>query len=1484
MKKLVGVVATIAFMPILIVVLALLAILGLLLVLLDNYNLCTLPFELECQAPNSVYMEDVISEKELTVLSQDMVKIRTNFKEDLMKLPNSRYEPELFVTLPYLDIESIDERNRIKGHEPDDGEEEEVELPDSGWGRYGGTNSSSGGSYNPYNGKRAPYDKYINAAAEKYNVDPELIALVIHYESSWNPNTVSHAGAQGLMQLMPGTARYLGVSNPFDPEQNIMGGTKYIAELIRMFDGNVEYALYAYNAGPGNVKKWISTGEINNIPFSETRNYQPALKYKDVVQGGKLDPDKMKKALNDTKLLKNTYKHFDAAAKKYDINLGLLISVAVSGVSDGKSLLIKKYNNIGYNMCKGPQDATDKMRKEFGIIGCQQESNKKYYFVFDTKEDSINYLAYRLRTNYFDKGINSIREIARSGEEDAFREARKLDNNHKIISLENRLKELLIEFGLRKSDLAMDNRLVPGQRHKLKPDFSIYKGMMEAVYNSSGQKIGEKAGLITEAEMHLRTLLQNDASGTLGLDYDQLEMDLMLKKMYHKIVNEERDDGSFKPFNDLTPFTPEDVHKSKKQFYDIIINSELNEKEELRLRLDSAEKLTHDNYANTGDVLRLNASLQIYYPFLIVLYGKEPDHITIENVEEMKKLIKRKYKEREEEIEEMSLELSLLSIGRNLQSQGLREYLDKYKWLSPYEDNIRIRKLYDYIRYQKHRGIVYQKEDGTIDRKGIKLDAEKNFNAGDNLVHRVINSLISDMNVTNVTDFFKSLYIDNMVKNNDGVRALLYQETQEVMEIGSFVKARCMYVEKYGYEKNSWFKKKPDFCIEMNKQTFGDGIFLWETSETLTKTETEGKLSSYRISRIPEFQAKLREMEEKLEVMEEEYKVQEKEFKNEEKKYQKLESELKSLEHKTKAEEDTLKRMQLILAILKGEAEGYDSPENVPKEVIKAYEDRVLAQYMVTMKYRMDRDNQRSIVNKEKANLDKSRDKLEKARKRLEKERQKVEDYRQEVKRLENLKRSLDQQRASALNQSLKKAEKIRDRVMPQVLGVTGEEFYVNLKKRGYNFEKHRARDTYKGIKFHEVSQSGSKQVVGTDLQALLNSVQKGDADFLEKESAQRSFRAMLHKYYYKKLEEHFNKQSYSKQFISELQDLANSISLYTGKSYNDSLMKAYLISLNEFNVALLDGRGTVVGYMTKPNVREILDGTVELRIRDYTINSEIILKFEEIKSYNSEVEKLGFASSSMINPYYVTPYDIFKETKNTSLYTVQLERANYYAEFEKETTFDDEAFTQFMAIINADYSLNDKFKNDLRKYLIYGNLHLSSSGEFIGGAGSYVDGGVFSGVKLSLPLEINEGERLIVTSRFGPRWGRTHGGIDMIGPNGRITNVLSVAEGVVVRTVEGCVVGDSGCGAGWGNYVAIEHQGDTGKFYTLYAHLETNTVAVNVGDKVNNGTVLGRMGNTGNSFGAHLHFEVHQYQFGPQYRVDPEQVLTLNETNSFFR
>jgi soluble lytic murein transglycosylase-like protein len=117
-----------------------------------------------------------------------------------------------------------------------------------------------------------PYGAEITVAAQRNGLDPALLAGLIKQESGFNPNAGSPAGAQGLCQLMPGTARGLGVTNLHDPVQSIEGGAKYLAQQLKTFNGDVARALAAYNAGPGAVQRY---GGVP--PYAETQNYVRAV-------------------------------------------------------------------------------------------------------------------------------------------------------------------------------------------------------------------------------------------------------------------------------------------------------------------------------------------------------------------------------------------------------------------------------------------------------------------------------------------------------------------------------------------------------------------------------------------------------------------------------------------------------------------------------------------------------------------------------------------------------------------------------------------------------------------------------------------------------------------------------------------------------------------------------------------------------------------------------------------------------------------------------------------------------------------------------------------------------------------------------------------------------------------------------------------------------------------------------------------------------
>lgn len=127
-----------------------------------------------------------------------------------------------------------------------------------------------------------PIQSLIERVAKEEGLDAHLLNAVVMQESAYDPNARSHKGAMGLMQLMPGTARMLGVTDPMDPEQNLRGGAKYLKGLLSQHGGDIPLALASYNAGPGNVRKY---GGIP--PFAETQAYvQKIMDRYGMVSGG----------------------------------------------------------------------------------------------------------------------------------------------------------------------------------------------------------------------------------------------------------------------------------------------------------------------------------------------------------------------------------------------------------------------------------------------------------------------------------------------------------------------------------------------------------------------------------------------------------------------------------------------------------------------------------------------------------------------------------------------------------------------------------------------------------------------------------------------------------------------------------------------------------------------------------------------------------------------------------------------------------------------------------------------------------------------------------------------------------------------------------------------------------------------------------------------------------------------------------------------
>lgn len=165
------------------------------------------------------------------------------------------------------------------------------------------------------------YSEYINEAAAKHRLDPFLIKSVIKVESDFDPYARSSKGAQGLMQLIPSTAKQVGCSDSYDPRENILGGASYLSMMLKRFDGDVEKSLAAYNAGPGNVDKY------NGVPpFRETKNYVKKVKhyYRQYLSAANLKTATRKVVMKKQKVMPALHtdlsKRLNAAYEKFRAN------------------------------------------------------------------------------------------------------------------------------------------------------------------------------------------------------------------------------------------------------------------------------------------------------------------------------------------------------------------------------------------------------------------------------------------------------------------------------------------------------------------------------------------------------------------------------------------------------------------------------------------------------------------------------------------------------------------------------------------------------------------------------------------------------------------------------------------------------------------------------------------------------------------------------------------------------------------------------------------------------------------------------------------------------------------------------------------------------------------------------------------------------------------------------------------------------------
>lgn len=174
-------------------------------------------------------------------------------------------------------------------------------------------NSTSKTSFDSFTKKTYTYSDVFEAASQKYNISKDLLAAVAYTESSFRANATSYCGAQGIMQLMPATAKSLGVTDAYDPVQNIMGGAKYLSQLLKKYNGNTSLTLAAYNGGSGNVAKY------NGVP-SFCKSY--VNKVQSLMKKGVKVPDKSISidTLSKSGTLMSDYNNFSPDTSTFNTN------------------------------------------------------------------------------------------------------------------------------------------------------------------------------------------------------------------------------------------------------------------------------------------------------------------------------------------------------------------------------------------------------------------------------------------------------------------------------------------------------------------------------------------------------------------------------------------------------------------------------------------------------------------------------------------------------------------------------------------------------------------------------------------------------------------------------------------------------------------------------------------------------------------------------------------------------------------------------------------------------------------------------------------------------------------------------------------------------------------------------------------------------------------------------------------------------------